>query len=399
MISWKKYVEEFSEDHITLKVDAPDIRFSYLQPSEFLLARDLMNRQIVDTQGMKLVRVNDLKLSKSGVQLRLLGAEVGVRGILRGLARPLEKLVVGVSKLVQHPLKEKIIAWNYMDLLDRDLSKVKLSVSHKRLGELHPADVADILEQLDPKQRSQVFRHLDEGHAIDTVSELEDEVQAEFVESLPDKQASRLLRKLDPDEAADIVRDLSYEKAETLLRLMGMKNSQEIRRLLGYKDGTAGGMMTPQYVSVREDATVQEATEKIRALDEDHPTIHCVYVVDDYDKLVGVLTLDKLVLYNGNRKIENIMKTDVISVKPEEEEDEVVDAIFKYDIPAMPVVDEAGVLLGIVTTEDAWDAIEDDVSPEKRKKFSLKILGIVVGGLLLLCLYSFVLLYIFNLIQ
>ena len=105
MISWKKYVEEFSEDYIKLKVDAPDIRFSYLQPSEFLLARDLLNRQIVDTQGMKLVRVNDLKLSKSGVQLRLLGAEVGVRGILRGLARPLEKVVVGVSKLIKHPLK------------------------------------------------------------------------------------------------------------------------------------------------------------------------------------------------------------------------------------------------------------------------------------------------------
>lgn len=157
MISWRKYVSEFTEDGIILKVDRTAIRFSYLQPDEVLLARDLLNKQIVDTQGMKVVRVNDLKLSVSGSQLRLLGAEVGIRSLLRGLAPWVERAALAICKVFHKKLDEKIIAWNYMDLLDRDLSKVQLSVTHTRLDELHPADVADILEQLDPKQRANVF--------------------------------------------------------------------------------------------------------------------------------------------------------------------------------------------------------------------------------------------------
>ena len=224
-----------------------------------LLARDLMNRQIVDTQGMKVVRVNDLKLSPSGTQLRLLGAEVGARGILRGLHPLVERAAVAASKLLRHKLDEQIIAWNYMDLLDRDLSEVQLSVTHKRLDELHPADVADILEQLDPQQRAAVFEHLDESSRTEAVSEMEDDVQAEFLDDLDDATAARLIGDMDPDDAADIVRDLSYEKAETLLRLMGMDDAAEIRRLLGFKDGTAGGMMTTQFVAVEGDTTVHEA--------------------------------------------------------------------------------------------------------------------------------------------
>ena len=165
MISWRKYVDQFDEEGIKLSVESHDIRFSYLQPDEVLLARDLMDRQIVDTQGLKVVRVNDLKLSESGSQLRLLGAEVGVRGILRGLHPLLERAVVSAAKAMKHPIDEQIIAWNYMDLLDRDLSEVQLSVTHKRLDELHPADVADILEQLDPQQRANVFKHLDMNQA------------------------------------------------------------------------------------------------------------------------------------------------------------------------------------------------------------------------------------------
>ena len=161
MISWRKYVDTFTEDEITLNCESFNIRFSYLQPDEVLLARDLLDQQIVDTQGLKVVRVNDLKLSPSGTQLRLLGAEVGIRGILRGLHPLVEKAFVGFAGLFGKKIHEHLIAWNYMDLIDRDLSKLKLSVDHKRLEELHPADVADILEQLDPKQRAEVFQHLD----------------------------------------------------------------------------------------------------------------------------------------------------------------------------------------------------------------------------------------------
>lgn len=394
MISWRKYVDEFDETGITLKVESHDIRFSYLQPDEVLLARDLLNRQIVDTQGMKVVRVNDLKLSQSGSQLRLLGAEVGVRGILRGLHPLIERAVLAIAKPFGKRIDEQIIAWNYMDLLDRDLSEVQLSVTHKRLDELHPADVADILEQLDPQQRANVFNHLDEAQATEAISEMEDEYQAEFIGELDDAKASALLGKMDPDDAADIVRDLSYEKAETLLRLMGVEDAQEIRRLLGYKDGTAGGMMTTQYVAVRKDTTVGQTIEVLRELPEDYPTVHYVYVVDEYEKFVGVLSLRTLVLTDDAKPVGDAMFEDIISASPDETEEEVAADIFKYELTAMPVVDEAGALLGIVTTDDAWDAIEEDVSSDKMKVTAAAVLGIGLAAVLFLVLYTLVLLQV-----
>ena len=394
MISWRKYVGKFDESGIELSVPAKDIRFSYLQPEEVLLARDLLDRQIVDTQGMKVVRVNDLKLSESGSQLRLLGAEVGTRGILRGLSPLLEKAVVSLAELFHKRIEEKLIAWNYMDLLDRDLSEVQLSVTHKRLDELHPADVADILEQLDPQQRANVFKHLDDAQATEAVSEMEDEYQADFIEDLDEARAANLLGNMDPDDAADIVRDLSYEKAETLLRLMGVEDAAEIRQLLGYKDGTAGGMMTTQFVAVRQSDTVGQTIEVLRELPEDHPTVHYVYALDEYDKLIGVLSLRTLVLARDDALIKDVMYDEIISVPPDEEEDDVAADIFKYDIPAMPVVDEHGALLGIVTVDDAWDAIEEDVSGDKMKASALKIVGIIVAAAAGLGLYTLILLQV-----
>ena len=394
MISWRKYVDEFDEDGITLQVESHDIRFSYLQPDEVLLARDLMDRQIVDTQGLKVVRVNDLKLSVSGSQLRLLGAEVGIRGILRGLAPWIERATCAVCKAFGKKLDEQIIAWNYMDLLDRDLSEVQLSVTHKRLDELHPADVADILEQLDPQQRANVFAHLDDEQATDAISEMEDEYQSDFIESLDSKQAAGLLGNMDPDDAADIVRDLPYDKAETLLRLMGVEDAAEIRQLLGYKDGTAGGMMTTQFVAVRDTDTVGHAIEVLRNLEEDHPTVHFIYITDEYDKLVGVCSLRTLVLTDDSVLMSKIMYDDVISCTPDETEEDVSADIFKYELPAMPVVDESGAILGIVTVDDAWDAIEDDVSDAKTKTSALKWAGITIGAVLFLGLYTLVLLHL-----
>ena len=391
MISWRKYVDSFSEDEVRLNTESYNIRFSYLQPDEVLLARDLLDQQIVDTQGLKLVRVNDLKLSPSGTQLRLLGAEVGVRGILRGLHPLLEKAVVGAAKLFGKKIDEKIIAWNYMDLLDRDLSKVQLSVTHRRLNEMHPADVADILEQLDPKQRAEVFKHLDDARSAEVIAELEDEYQAETLDDLGDREASGLLGQMDPDDAADIIRDLPYEKAETLLRLMGVEDAAEIRSLLGYKDDTAGGMMTTQFVAVPETFTVRETIEVLRELPEEHPTVHYVYVLDEYDKLVGVLSLRTLVLTDDSKVMHDIMYTDLITASPDETEDDVAADVFKYDLPAMPVVDERGKLLGIVTTDDAWDAIEDDVSGDKTKKSVLLGLGATAAAILFLVLYTLVL--------
>ncbi|MBQ9021317.1 MAG: magnesium transporter [Eggerthellaceae bacterium] len=391
MVSWRKYVDAFDGDAVHLSVESTGIRFSYLQPEEVLLARDLLNRQIVDTQGMKVVRVNDLKLSESGSQLRLLGAEVGIRGILRGLAPWIENAGVAIAKAFGRKIDEDIIAWNYMDLLDRDLSKVQLSVSHTRLSELHPADVADILEQLDPAQRAAVFAHLDDERADDVISELEDEFQADVIEDMDEARGAKLLSGMDPDDAADIVRDLPYEKAERLLQLMGVEDAEDIRHLLGYRDETAGGMMTLQYVAMKEDDTVEDAVRALRDLPEDHPTVHYLYVLDDYGKLTGVLSLRTLVLAAPETPLSDIMFVDIITALPDESEEDVADNIAKYNLLAMPVVDEHGKMLGIVTFDDALEVIEEDAE-ESKDNFTTRLTIGVVAGLVGLALYTFLIL-------
>jgi len=360
MLSWRKFVASIDEDQVTLTVARPELRFSYLQPDEVLLSRDLLDKQIVDTQGMKVVRVNDLKLSESKNQLRLLGAEVGVRGILRGLSPALERVASAAAKLVGRELSENLIAWNYMDLLDRDLSHVQLSVTHKRLHELHPADVADVLEQLSPAQRAAVFEHLDNTQAALTVAELEDELQADVIDDLGGQRASDILELMDPDDAADIIGDLPYDKAEALLRLMGVQEAGTVRSLLGYREKTAGGIMTPEVTTVTEEMTVEQVIEHIRSEAAESETIYYIYVVDGERRLDGVISLRDLVVAQPGTLVSEIAERDVFTVGPDDDQEGVAETMSKYDLLAVPVVDETGTLLGIVTVDDALDVMEEE---------------------------------------
>lgn len=362
MISWRKYVDSFDESDVRLKVVATDIRFSYLQPDEVLIARDLLNKQIVDTRGARVVRVNDLKLSDtSSSQLRLLGAEVGVRGILRSLSPALELLVVRASRALGKPLPERIIAWNYMDLLDRDLSNVKLSVSHKTLDELHPADIADIIERLDPRLRGQVFAQLDEERAADAIAELEDDsMAAELMGDMDVTAASRLLSEMDPDDAAELVSELDYDKAEKLLRLMGVKERGAIRQLLGYREDTAGRIMTSEVVCLGEDATVSDAKQAIRSLDDAFESVHYVYLKDEDGRLSGVVGLRSIISFDDDAKLGDIAHDDLVCAHPDDDQEDVALDVAKYNLLAMPVVDDERHLLGIVTVDDALDVLEEE---------------------------------------
>jgi Mg/Co/Ni transporter MgtE/sporulation protein YlmC with PRC-barrel domain len=363
MISWRKYVDSFDDEEVRLKVPATDIRFSYLQPEEVLIARDLLNKQIVDTRGLRVVRVNDLKLSDSGTnQLRLLGAEVGARGILRSLSPHLEKATLKVAHMLGKEIPEKIIAWSYMDLLDRELSDVQLSVSHKTLDDMHPADIADIIEQLDPRLRGQVFAQLDDAQAALAMAELDDdEMAAEIMGDMNAQDASRMLSAMDPDDAAELVSELDYEKAETLLRLMGVKEEKAIRQLLGYREDTAGRIMTSLFVSLSPNERVQDAIDAIRSLDEDDvETVNYIYLTDDDKRLQGVLPLRTLLVADSDTRLGDLMETDVISVGPDDDQEDVAEAISKYNLLAIPVVGEDRKILGIVTVDDALDVLEEE---------------------------------------
>ena len=375
MISWRKYVERFDDDGVYLKYPATDIRFSYLQPDEVLLARDIMNKQIVDTQGMKVVRVNDIKLSATGDnQLRLLGAEVGARGLLRAIHPLFERVSVKVAQMLGKPLAEDIIAWSYMDLLERSTKQIKLSVSHKTLSELHPADIADIIEQLDPRLRTQVFAQLDTEQAAEAIAELDDdELMTEMLEGLSDREASTMLATMDPDDAAALIEELDYEKAEKLLRLMGVKEEKAIRDLLGYEEDTAGRIMTNQFVALPATATVQDAIDALRDLDEDFESIYYVYTTDAEGALTGVLSMRSLVVADHTDRLKDLAYRDVVWVAPDLDQEQVADEMTKYDLVAMPVCDENRHILGIVTVDDALDVIAEEHAED------LQIAGVSVG--------------------
>ena len=370
MISWRKYVETFDENEVRLAVPATDIRFSYLQPDEVLIARDLLNKQIVDTRGMRVVRVNDLKLSDtSSSQLRLLGAEVGVRGILRALSPAFERLVMRAARAMGHEIPEKIIAWNYMDLIDRDLSNVKLSVSHQTLDDLHPADVADIIEQLDPRLRGQVFAQLDDAQAAEAMAELDDdEMAAKIMGDMADADASRMLSEMDPDDAAELVGELDYERAEKLLRLMGINEQRAIRQLLGYKDDTAGRIMTSEFVSVPRETTVAEVADRMRGLPDDFEPVNYIYLTDADERLCGVVPVRRLFISDADEPLSKLAnEDDILTAKPDDDQEDVAQDIAKYNLLAMPVVDEKnGKVLGIVTVDDALDVMEEEHEEDLR---------------------------------
>lgn len=370
MISWRKYVETFDENEVRLAVPATDIRFSYLQPDEVLIARDLLNKQIVDTRGMRVVRVNDLKLSDtSSSQLRLLGAEVGVRGILRALSPAFERLVMRAARAMGHEIPERIIAWNYMDLIDRDLSNVKLSVSHQTLDDLHPADVADIIEQLDPRLRGQVFAQLDDAQAAEAMAELDDdEMAAKIMGDMADADASRMLSEMDPDDAAELVGELDYERAEKLLRLMGINEQRAIRQLLGYKDDTAGRIMTSEFVSVPRETTVAEVADRMRGLPDDFEPVNYIYLTDADERLCGVVPVRRLFISDADEPLSKLAnEDDILTAKPDDDQEDVAQDIAKYNLLAMPVVDEKnGKVLGIVTVDDALDVMEEEHEEDLR---------------------------------
>ena len=340
-----------------------------------LLARDIMNKQIVDTQGMKVVRVNDIKLSTTGEnQLRLLGAEVGARGLLRAIHPLFERVTVKVAKMLGKPLPEDIIAWSYMDLLERSTKQIKLSVSHKTLSELHPADIADIIEQLDPRLRTQVFAQLDTEQAAEAIAELDDdELMTEMLEGLSDREASTMLATMDPDDAAALIEELDYEKAEKLLRLMGVKEEKAIRDLLGYEEDTAGRIMTNQFVALPATATVQDAIDALRDLDEDFESIYYVYTTDAEGALTGVLSMRSLVVADHTDRLKDLAYRDVVWVAPDLDQEQVADEMTKYDLVAMPVCDENRHILGIVTVDDALDVIAEEHAED------LQIAGVSVG--------------------
>jgi magnesium transporter len=345
-----------------------DIAKFQQRPNEIRLKDDLMDKQIVDIDGRKVVRVNDLRLDEIEGKLHLVAVDVGASGLLRRLG--IEGPYRTMARNLRLPVPERYIDWEDVDPVETSIASIKLRVPHQGLAELHPADLATIIDQLAPKDRVGVLAALDDEAAADVFEEMEPETQVDVLEDLEPARAADILEEMSPDDAADLVADLSDESRAEILALMERDEAQELGELLAYPEDTAGGMMTTEFVTVHAALTCAQAIDRLREMEPDAETIYYVYVTDADERLVGVLSLRDLIVSPPETLVSNVMIPDPVSVHVLDDEDAVAEVVAHYNLLAVPVTDAHGHLEGIVTVDDAMDAILPDAWRKRLPKLA-----------------------------
>ncbi|MEK6726864.1 MAG: CBS domain-containing protein [Deltaproteobacteria bacterium] len=362
VIPWES-VNIFNRRIISVSVKGKDIVPREILEEEMLLCRDLLDKQIVDIDGAKVVRVNDLKMGEFHGQLCLMAADVGLRGLIRrlGLEHHGEKL----ARFLGYKIPRNLISWNYLQSLKPKLTRLALNIPRHKLSELHPADIAHILSQVPQKDRAAIIDTLDIETAAETLEEMGTSDQASIIEDMDAEHASDILEHMAPDEAADVLQDLPTDKAQDLIQRMEKKDAHEMEELLSHEEDTAGGLMTTEYLSLPKDLTVREAIEQVRLLSPNVETVYYIYILDKDEKLQGVLSLRDLIIAQPHQTIEEIMTHPIKSVHAGVDEKEAGAVISKYRLLALPVVDEEEKLLGIITMDDI---LYMRLNPYERKK-------------------------------
>lgn len=352
-VPWDCVAEQYRE--VTLRVPLDRLPERRAGEREAGLGREFLDRQIVDVNGHRVVRVNDLRLAAVEGRLRLVGVDVGLRGLARRLG--LEGAAEGIAHSLGLRLHTHLIDWRDVEPIPDARAPIHLRVPNERLARLKPADIADIITQLDPADRTRVFEALDVETAADTLSEIEPEVQVALIQSLESERASDILEEMEPDEAADILGDLPPEQSDELLRLMDADEAADVHELLVYEDDVAGGMMTTEFVALDGPMTAQEAVARLRELAPEAETIYYLYVMDPAGGIAGVLSLRDLILADPATLIADLMARDVESVAVDTPADEVAHIMARYNLLALPVVDEEQRLQGIVTVDDVLEIL------------------------------------------
>lgn len=339
---------------------------SSLSPSDILICRDLLDKQIVDINGAKLVRVNDLKLGDVNGAMCLVAADIGLRGILRRLG--VEGRGERFFSLFGYRIPNTLIGWHYLQPVEPKLNRLTLTVSRQKVSQMHPADIAEIISEASQKERSALFGTLDVETAAEALHELEPSVQADIIDDLTREQASDILEQMPPDEAADVLGDLPEDKAKELIGLMEREEAEDVQELLEHEEDTAGGLMTTEFLSFPPDMTVEDAIRELRLEAPDVETVYYLYVTDDGERLLGVVTLKDVILARPEMPLQEIMRSPVKTLSVDAKQDEVADFISKYNLLAAPVVDEEQKLRGIVTVDDIVDLLLPTASRKKRRK-------------------------------
>jgi magnesium transporter len=319
------------------------------------LERDLLDQQIIDVHGRKVVRVNDvefnLEQANGNPALRVHEVEVGPRGAVRRL---LKGFVPGraISALASR-LTPKAIPWEFVDLIETDPARrVKLKIEQNRLAKLHPADIADILEELAPAQREAIFESLEDDVAADALEEIHPKLQAQLVESLDSDHAADIVEEMSPDAAADLLESLPADTSEEILEEMEEEEREEVEELLEFHENTAAGRMTTEFLAVSPQATVEQAIETLRNYEGAVETIGSIYLVDADEKCTGAVPLAMLALSPAATVMQSLSTAEMVSCLPEASEADVVELFDKYNLITLPVMDAHGRLSGVITADD-----------------------------------------------
>ncbi len=356
---------ELRPGSVRLKQDVDVVGRPEPPDGAILMHRDLLDKQIVDVHDHRVVRVNDVWLAPLRSGWGVVGVEADLRSLMRRIGA--ETLLSRLTRALHIRPDARIIRWQDVEQLTHS-GGIKLKVAYNKIARLNPADIADIVEQLDPVHRDEVIDALDLETAAETLAEAEPEVQTDILTRMDTDKAADLLEEMEPDEAADILQDLPKGRSEDLLAEMEPDEADDVKQLLEYDEGTAGGMMTTEYVAFYRRISAAEALERLRAEHSEAETIYYVYVTDDDGVLQGVLSLRELIMAPPDQPLEALMESDVKTADPDDDEDTVHESLAKYNLLALPVVDSRKRLLGIVTVDDAMDRLVD--AKEYRRKAS-----------------------------
>ncbi|MBI5680986.1 MAG: magnesium transporter [Methanobacterium sp.] len=348
-IPWKNV--DHINGEIRLNVKFEDIEEYKIKKTDIRLVDEVIDKQVVDVEGKKIRRINDLQLSATNGNYHLIGVDISVKGILRRLG--IEKIAKGLGINLQ----EDYIAWKDVDILESDVSRLKLKVPEYNLKKLHPADIAEIVDQLNINDSITILNSLDEEVAADAIEEISPERQVSLFEEMESERAADILDEMSPDDAADLIGDLSDDRAQELLELMDPEEAKDVEKLLKYPEDTAGGIMTTEFVTVPDEFTANQTLSELRRMAREVESIYYIYVLSKSKELVGVISIRDLLLADPERKITEFMHRDIISVDVMEEEHDVAKKIAKYNLIAVPVVKDENKIKGVVTVDDAIDIV------------------------------------------
>ncbi len=324
-----------------------------LRGNEMALGRNILDKKVVDTHRRRVVRVNDVQLEWRDDGYHVVAVLAGTHSLLRRLLpeRLLQWTVSSFGLRIPH----EVVPWEHVEPIETELTRARKQAVYTKLAQLHPADIADIMEELNPSERAAVLEALEPETAAEALTETEPEIQAAVIQMLEPEKASDMLEMMEPDEAADILGDLPRAKAQELLQEMEPAEAEDVAELLEHEEDTAGGLMTTEYVTFPPEATVGQTLEKLRAMANEVETIYYLYVTDPSERLVGVSSLRELMMARAEQRLDEIMTTQLIAVKPDASLRAVAETLSKYNLTALPVVDAEERLEGIVTVDDVLD--------------------------------------------